>query len=151
MLPSNASVAAPNTNTPGLFEMVRLLADRSAHDIKARRKQSKSTRTRMLSKHSRSSDWSVPLRCISNKPSINNGGRCDTIDAHGFANLHRHPNTANPTCSCSSTITCIDGDYNQAVISSISCYLRYGGHKFLFVLLVTVTPSPGPDASGSYF
>ena len=96
------SVAAPNTNTPGLFEMVRLLADRSAHDIKALRKQSKSTRTRMLSKHSRSSDRSVPLRCISNKPSINNGGRCVTIDAHGFANLHRHPNTANPTCSCSS-------------------------------------------------
>ncbi|XDV42600.1 hypothetical protein PO909_011232 [Leuciscus waleckii] len=80
MLPSNASVAAPNTNTPGLFEMVRLLADRSAHDIKALRKRSKSTRSRMLSKHSRSSDRSVPLRCISNKPSINNGGRCVTID-----------------------------------------------------------------------
>ncbi len=41
---------------------------------------------------------------IPNKPkqTINNGGRFVAIDVHvhGFANLNRHPNTANPTCSC---------------------------------------------------
>ncbi|ROL41397.1 Zinc finger protein ZFPM2 [Anabarilius grahami] len=82
-----ASAAEPNTNAPRVFEMHRLLAERSAHDIKAPRERSKSTRSRMLYKR-------LLLQCISNKPSINNGGRFATTDAHGFANLHRHPNAA---------------------------------------------------------
>ncbi|ROI83706.1 hypothetical protein DPX16_14648 [Anabarilius grahami] len=47
---------------------------------------------------------SALLRCISNKPSINNRGCFNTVDAHGFANLHRHPNTARRNLY-------IDGDY----------------------------------------
>ncbi|ROJ25322.1 Sodium- and chloride-dependent betaine transporter [Anabarilius grahami] len=67
---------------------------------------------------------SVLLQCISNKPSINNRRCFTTVDAHGFANLHRHPNTARRNLY-------IDRDYNRAAISSISCYFKNGGHKFL--------------------
>ncbi len=44
---------------------------------------------------------SIQRRSIPNKPkqTINNGGCCVAIDVHGFVNLHRHPNTANQTCS----------------------------------------------------
>ncbi|ROI15825.1 BTB/POZ domain-containing protein KCTD12 [Anabarilius grahami] len=76
----------------------------------------------------------VLLQCISDKPSINNGGRFATIDAHGFANLHRHPNTARHNLY-------IDGDYNRAAISSISCYFKNGGHKFL---VGHGNPAPSP-------
>ncbi len=50
---------------------------------------------------------SAQRRSIPNKPkqTINNGGRCVVIDVHGFANLHRHPNTANPTCPCLAAIS----------------------------------------------
>ncbi|ROL51231.1 E3 ubiquitin/ISG15 ligase TRIM25 [Anabarilius grahami] len=67
---------------------------------------------------------SALLRCISNKPSINNHGCFTTVDAHGFANLNRHPNTARRNFY-------IDGDYNRAAISSITYYFKNDGHKFL--------------------
>ncbi len=54
---------------------------------------------------------------------MNNGGRCVVIDVHGFANLHRHPNTANPTCPCLAAIS------NMAV----HCFFR---------LVVHGNPSP---------
>ncbi len=51
-------------------------------------------------------DWRASLT-IPNKPkqTINNGGRWVAIDIHGFANLHRHPNTVNPTFSCLAAIS----------------------------------------------
>ncbi len=59
--------------------------------------------------------WSIP-----NKPkqTIFNGRRCVAIDIHGFANLHRHPNMANPTCSYLAAIS------NMAVQS----FCRLVGH-----------------------
>ncbi|ROL43608.1 hypothetical protein DPX16_13539 [Anabarilius grahami] len=77
---SNASVVTPNTNTPGLFEMHLSCADQSVHDTKAQRERTKSTRSHMLSKCSRSApmphaDRSTQHQCISNQSSINNGGR----------------------------------------------------------------------------
>ncbi len=70
---------------------------------------------------------SAQRRSIPNRPkqTINNGGRCDAIDVHGFANLHRHLNTANPTCSCLAAIS------NMAVQSF--CHLV--GHS---------NPAPSP-------
>ncbi len=53
------------------------------------------------------------------KQTINNGGRCIAIDVHGVANLHRHPNTANPTCSYLAAIS------NMAVQS----FCRLVGHS----------------------
>ncbi len=79
---------------------------------KAPRERSKSIKSRLLSSRSCSTpmprtDRSVQRRSIPNKPkqTINNGGRCIAIDVHGFANLHRHPNTTNPTCSCLAAIS----------------------------------------------
>ncbi len=64
---------------------------------------------------------------ILNKPkqTINNSRRCVAIDVHGFANLHQHPNTANPTCSHLAAIS------NMAV-QSFCCLV---GHS---------NPSPSP-------
>ncbi len=72
-------------------------------------------------------EQSAQRRSIPNKPkqTINNGGRCVAIDVHGFANLHRHPNTANQTCSCLAAIS------NMAVQS----FCR---------LLVHSNPTPSP-------
>ncbi len=79
---------------------------------KAPRERSKSIKSRLLSNRYCSTlmpctDRSAQCRSIPNKPkqTINNGGRCVAIDVHGFANLHRHPNTANPTCSCLAAIS----------------------------------------------
>ncbi len=93
---------------------------------KAPRERSKSIKSRLLSSHSRSTpmprtDRSVQRRSIPNKPkqTINNGRLCVAIDVHGFANLHRHPNTANPTCSYLAAIS------NMAVQSFCSsCWSR---------------------------
>ncbi len=66
-------------------------------------------------------DRSAQCRSIPNKPkqTINNGRRCVAIDVHGFVNLHRHPNTANPACSCLAAIS------NMAVQSFCSsCWSR---------------------------
>ncbi len=49
----------------------------------------------------------------------------DVIDVHGFANLHRHPNTANPTCPFLAAIS------NMAVHS----FFRLVGHG---------NPAPSP-------
>ncbi len=88
--------------------------------------------SRLLSIRSRSTpmprtDQSAQHRSIPNKPkqTINNGGRCIAIDVHGFANLHRHPNTANPTCSCLAAIL------NMAV----QCVCHLVGHG---------NPAPSP-------
>ena len=123
MLPSNASAVAPNTNTPGLFEMHRLLADRSPHDIKALRKRSKSTRSRMISKHSRSSDRSAPLRCVSNKPST-----ITDVALYGCSWVCK--NTSESNAFVQLAVTYIDGYYNQAAISSTSCYLKMAVTSF---------------------
>ncbi|ROL53088.1 hypothetical protein DPX16_8030 [Anabarilius grahami] len=61
---SKASAAAPNTITPSLFEMHKLPAERSAHDIKAQRERSKSTRSgtrRIDPRCSDASQTSLPL------------------------------------------------------------------------------------------
>ncbi len=70
---------------------------------------------------------STQRRSFPNKPkqTINNGGRCVVIDVHGFANLHLHPNTANPTCSRLAAIS------NMAVQS-------------FFPLVVHGNPAPSP-------
>ncbi len=79
---------------------------------KAPLERSKSIKSRQLSSRSRSTpmprtEQSTQCRSIPNKPkqTINNGGRCVVIDVHGFANLQRHPNTANPTCPCLAAIS----------------------------------------------
>ncbi|ROL48366.1 hypothetical protein DPX16_4192 [Anabarilius grahami] len=138
---SKASAAAPNSMTPGSYEMHRLPAERSAHDIKAPREQSKSSRSRMLYKcrgpaalRCHPPNQSALLRCISNKPSINNRGCFTAVNAHGFANLHHHPNTAR--CHLY-----VDGDYDRAAISSIRCYFKNGGLKFL---VGHGNPAPSP-------
>ncbi len=135
---TSAAAAAPNTTD--LFEVHWRYADRSigTQNTKAPRERSKSIKSRLLSSRSRSTpmpltDRSTQRWSIPNKPkqTINNGGRCVAIDVHGFANLHRHPNT-NPMCSCLAAIS------NMAVQS----FCR---------LVVTVTLPPAPDASGSSF
>ncbi len=106
---TSAAVAAPN----------RLVRSASAprrpigtQHTKAPRERSKSIKSRLLSSRSRSTpmphtERSAQRRSIPNKPkqTINKGGHCVAIDVHGFANLHRHPNTANPTCSCLAAIS----------------------------------------------
>ncbi len=79
---------------------------------KAPREWSKSIKSRQLSSRSRSTpmprtERSAQRRSIPNKPkqTINNGGCCVVIDVHGFANLQRHPNTANPMCPCLAAIS----------------------------------------------
>ncbi len=79
---------------------------------KAPWERSKSIKSHLLSSRSRSTpmprtERSAQCRSIPNKPkqTINNGGCWVAIDVHGFANLHRHPNTANPTCSCLAAIS----------------------------------------------
>ncbi len=69
---------------------------------------------------------------VAKPKTINNGRPCVAIDVHCFGNLHRHPNTANQTCSC------------LAAISNM-------GSKVSVILFVTVTLPPAPDASGSFF
>ncbi len=73
-------------------------------------------------------------RSILNKPkqTINNGGCCVAIDVHGFANLHRHLNTANPTCSCLAAIS------DMAVQS----FCRLVGHS---------NPAPSPWRKRFFF
>ncbi len=107
----------------------------STQHTKAPRERSKSIKSRLLSSYSRSTpmprtDRSAQRRSIPNKPkqTINNGGRCVAIDVHGVANLHRHPNMANPTCLC---------------LAAISIWRS----KVSVVLLVTVTPPPYPSGS----
>ncbi len=89
---------------------------------KAPRERSKSIKSNLLSSHSHSTpmprtDWSVQRRYSQNKSkqTINNGGRYIAIDVHGFANLHRHPNTANQTCS---RLTVISNMADQSFCSS---------------------------------
>ncbi len=72
---------------------------------KAPQERSESIKSCLLFSRSRSTpmphtERSAQRRSIPNKAkqTINNGGRCVAIDVHGFENLHRHPNTANPTC-----------------------------------------------------
>ncbi len=79
---------------------------------KAPRERSKSIKSRpafqSLPQHPDASHRTVRVAPIHpNKPkqTINNGGRCVVIDVHGFANLQRHPNTANPTCPCLAAIS----------------------------------------------
>ncbi len=108
---TSAAAAAPNTTD--LFEVHQHHAERSAHKhTKAPRERSKCIKNRLLSSRSHSTpmpctEWSAQRRSIPNKPkqTINDGGCCIAIDVHGFANLHRHPNTANPTCSCLAAIS----------------------------------------------
>ncbi len=99
---------------------------------KAPRERSKSIKSHLLSSRSHSTsmpctDRSAQRQSIPNKPkqTINNGGRCVAIDVHGFANLHRHPNTANPTCLCLAAIS------NMVVQS----FCRLVGHS---------NPAPSP-------
>ncbi len=128
---TSAAAAAPNTT--GLFEVHQRHADRSigTQHTKAPREWSKSIKSHLLSSRSRSTpmprtDRSAQCRSIPNKPkTINNGGRCVAIDVHGFANLHQHPNTVNPTCSCLAAIS------NMAVQS----FCRLVGHG---------NPAPSP-------
>ncbi len=125
------SAAAPNTTD--LFEVHQRHSDRSAHNTpKAPRERSKIIKSCLLSSRSRSTPMprtkrSAQRRSIPNKPkqSINNGGCCVAIDVHGFANLHRHPNTSNPTCPCLAAIS------NMAVHS----FFRLVGHG---------NPAPSP-------
>ncbi len=128
------SVAAAAPNTTGLFEVHRRHANRSigTQHTKAPRERFRSIKSRLLSSRSRSTPMpltgrSAQHRSFPNKPkqTINNGGRCFAIDVHGFANLHRHPNTANPTCSCLAAIS------NMAVQS----FCRLVGHG---------NPAPSP-------
>ncbi len=115
--------------------------DRSAHNTpKHHESDPKSIKSRLLSSRSRSTpmprtDWSVQCRSVPNKPkqTINNGGRCVAIDVHGFANLHRHPNMVNPTCSCLAAIS------NMAVQSF--CLLVGHGNPAPQPLTQAVLPS----------
>ncbi len=106
---------------------------------KARQERYKSIKSRLLSSRSRSTpmprtERSAQHRSILNKPkqTINNGGCCVAIDVHGFANLHRHLNTANPTCSCLAAIS------DMAVQS----FCRLVGHS---------NPAPSPWRKRFFF
>ncbi len=123
---TSAAAAAPNTTAPR--------RPISTQHTKAPRERFKNIKSRLLSSRSRSTtmprtERPAQRRSIPNKPkqTINNGGRCVAIDVHGFANLHRHPNTANPTCLCLAAIS------NMAVQSF--CHLVGHGKP---------TPSPWP-------
>ncbi len=119
--------------------------NRSADNtLTASRERSKSIKSILLSNRSRSTpmprtDRSVQRRSIPNKPkqTINNGGRLILIlTCYWYSWL------------CEHTSAFKHGESNVFVFS---CYFKYGGSKFLLVLLVTVTPPPAPDASGSSF
>ncbi len=108
---TSAAAAAPNTTE--LFEVHRRHADRSidrsigTQHTKALLERSKSRAVCFPVAPAAThpdrplTDQSAQRRSIPNKPkqTINNGGRCVA------ANLHRHPNMANPTCSCLAAIS----------------------------------------------
>ncbi len=113
-------------NTTDCSRCIAPLRAIGTQHTKAPRERSKSIKSRQLSSRSHSTpmprtERSTQRRSIPNKPkqTINNGGCCVVIDVHGFANLHRHPNTANPTCPCLAAIS------NMAVHSFCSsCWSR---------------------------
>ncbi len=113
-----------------LIGMHRHRADQSARNTEAPWERSKSIKSRLPSSHSCGAQVTRADASRTSLNTISNGGRCVAIDVHSFKNLHRHPNTVNPTCSCLAVIS------NTAVNS---------------ILLVTVTPPPAPDTSVSYF
>ncbi len=97
----------------------------STQHTKAPRERSKTIKSRQLSVAPEASHRTVRVAPIHpNKPkqTINNGGRCVLYWRSWL---------------CESTTASKHGESN---VSVFSCYFKYGGPKFLFVLLFTVTP-----------